>query len=342
MGEEKFFLCSFMTVSLYCCVEEPFTGVMDAATIFPLLWDWTRQKMNFLVWEMSLLHFLAMIKEVVVGGTTSDILYNELPKEIMTARGLDSYTACRLHKYGWPNNTSQTSKGATSHNTSYMKGLMLYGRQHYWWTQRSRPWWSHQILYGCGYGVVGRPNLFTTSVEMRFFWLPLRQWIAAANHSPTSVSGKDAPPPLDLRAHPSGPWWWQQWRWALHQWFASLCHSPCRVLTQGQNMHLILKPSTRPPATAWSDTHLCYEWGSYGTHTTFLCLSSTSWCCSFLVLRRVVLDHPTLALSFGLRICRSKVSLLLFKLLLNFDSISVRRAERGDVQELHLFLDVSV
>ena len=62
----------------------------------------------------------------------------------------------------------------------------------------------------------------------------------------------------------------------------------------------------------------------------------------FLWLRWVVLGHPTLALSFGLQIRRSKVFLLLFELLLNFDSILVRCAERGDVQELHLFLDVSV
>ena len=48
-------------------------------------------------------------------------------------------------------------------------------------------------------------------------------------------------------------------------------------------------------------------------------------------LRRVVLGHPTLALSFGLRICRSEVSLLLFELLLDFNSVSVCRAERGDV-----------
>ena len=81
--------------------------------------------MNFLVCDMSLLPFLAVIKDVAVGGATSGILYNELFKEIMTARGLDSYTACRLHKYGWPNNTSQTSRGVTSHNTSSVKGLML-------------------------------------------------------------------------------------------------------------------------------------------------------------------------------------------------------------------------
>ena len=81
--------------------------------------------MNFLVCDMSLLPFLAVIKDVAVGGATSAILYNELFKEIMTARGLDSYTACRLHKYGWPNSTSQTSGGVTSHNTSSVNGLML-------------------------------------------------------------------------------------------------------------------------------------------------------------------------------------------------------------------------
>jgi len=66
-------------------VEEPFAGVRDVAMIFPLLWKQTRQKMNFLVWEMSLPPFLVMIKEVAVGGATFGILYNELPKEIMIA-----------------------------------------------------------------------------------------------------------------------------------------------------------------------------------------------------------------------------------------------------------------
>ena len=59
-----------------------------------------------------------------------------------------------------------------------------------------------------------------------------------------------------------------------------------------------------------------------------------------LQLRRVVLGCPALALSFvlGFRgtfpllwIRRSKVSLLLFKLLLDLDGISLCCAERGDV-----------
>ena len=96
-------------------------------------------------------------------------------------------------------------------------------------------------------------------------------------------------------AHSFGSWQWQQWRWTLHQWSTSLCHSPCRVFTQGWNMHLILKPSTLPPATAWSDTHSCCKWGSYGTHTTFWCPSLTSWCCSFLAASMGYLGSPHLS-----------------------------------------------
>jgi hypothetical protein len=74
---------------------------------------------------MSLLHCFAVTKEMVVGGAISGILYSLLPKVIITARGLDSYTTCRFQKYGWPNKTLETSRGAMSHNTSSVKGLML-------------------------------------------------------------------------------------------------------------------------------------------------------------------------------------------------------------------------
>ena len=62
-----------------------------------------------------------------------------------------------------------------------------------------------------------------------------------------------------------------------------------------------------------------------------------------------VLGHLTLAFSFVLlfadtfpllRIHRSKVSFLLFKLLLDLNNVSVCHAMRGDVQGLHLILDV--
>jgi hypothetical protein len=40
----------------------------------------------------DLLHFLAYIKEITLGGTALGMLYNFLFKVIITLRGLDSYT----------------------------------------------------------------------------------------------------------------------------------------------------------------------------------------------------------------------------------------------------------
>ena len=66
---------------------------------------------------------------------------------------------------------------------------------------------------------------------------------------------------------------------------------------------------------------------------------------------QVVLGYPTLAWSFVLQfggtfplllIRRPKVLLFLFELLLNLGSISVRHTKRGDVEELHFLLNVSV
>jgi len=114
-------------------------------------------------------------------------------------------------------------------------------------------------------------------------------------------------------------------------------------------MHLIQKPSTWPLVTVWLDTHLCCEWGSYGTHTishVLLCLCGVVL---FLRLRRVFLAHLALDFYFILwfvgtfpwiQIYRSKVSLLQFKFLFDLDIVSIGYAKRGDVQELHLVLDV--
>jgi hypothetical protein len=43
-----------------------------------------------------------------------------------------------------------------------------------------------------------------------------------------------------------------------------------------------------------------------------------------------------------LGVCRSKLSQFLLKFLLDLDNISISRAQRGDVQELHLCLNVSM
>jgi hypothetical protein len=62
------------------------------AVTFCLLQGWITKKMNFPVYEMNLLYCLAEIEEIVVGSATSGILYNCLPKVIITLRGIDSYT----------------------------------------------------------------------------------------------------------------------------------------------------------------------------------------------------------------------------------------------------------
>ena len=134
MGEEKMSSYSPMPFSVCCCCSgEPCFKVV--ATIFFFPYGRMVMQINFLVWETILLHCFAVVKEMAGGDTTSSILYKLFPKVIITTRGLDSYTACRLHKYGWPNNTSYTSRGATSHNTSFVNGLMLYRR---WHCQRTR------------------------------------------------------------------------------------------------------------------------------------------------------------------------------------------------------------
>lgn len=70
-----------------------------------------------------------------------------------------------------------------------------------------------------------------------------------------------------------------------------------------------------------------------------------------LMLRGVVLGGHDLTLDFApwlggtfalFLVCRSKVSLLLLEFMLNIGSISVCCTKRGDVQELHFLLNVSV
>jgi hypothetical protein len=91
------------------------------ATTFCLLRERITKKMDFPVFEMTLLHCLEEINEITVGGATFGILYNCLPKVIITLQGLDSYTTCHFHKYGWPKRTSQNSSGEISHNSLSLK-----------------------------------------------------------------------------------------------------------------------------------------------------------------------------------------------------------------------------
>ena len=138
------------------------------------------------------------------------------------------------------------------------------------------------MVYGCGCVVFFRPSLFMTSAEMRFFWLllstmnysgePLTHIYQWKRHSPSS------------RSSGSILWIFVAATMALSvaSIFPSLCQSPYWVLIQSRNLCLIWKPSARPPMTTWLDNHLYCDWSSYGTHTIFLCPSSSSWCCSLL------------------------------------------------------------
>ena len=126
-------MSSYSSMTLSICsyhVEEPYLEVMDIVFFFPL--GRIIKKTNLPVLEMSLLHCFVVTKEMVVGGATYDILYKLFPKVTIITQGLDSYTTFFFQKYGWPNNTSQISRGETSHKTSSMKSLMLYGRRHCW------------------------------------------------------------------------------------------------------------------------------------------------------------------------------------------------------------------
>ena len=159
---------SILLSTCFYCKERLCVEVTDVASTFFLLRAQMTQKMNFPLCEMALLHCLVEIKEIVVSGATSGVLYNCLPKVIITLQGLESYTTCFFQKYGCPKRTSQTSRGEISHNTSSLKGLMSQGRRHYQLTQRSLPWRSQPMVQGCGCSFVNRSKHLMTFVEIMF------------------------------------------------------------------------------------------------------------------------------------------------------------------------------
>jgi len=82
MGEARISLYSYRTLSIYCCCEEqPCLEVVATTFFFP--WGKIIRKINFLVWEVILLHGFPLIKEMAVGGATYGILYNLLAKVII-------------------------------------------------------------------------------------------------------------------------------------------------------------------------------------------------------------------------------------------------------------------
>jgi hypothetical protein len=102
---------------------------------------------------------------------------------------------------------------------------------------------------------------------------------------------------------------------------------------------MIQRLSLQPRATVLSDSRQCYAKGSYGSHTTSQYLSLSFRCPSLLtdqtgcpdtvhlcyVLCYVGWGHPFLA--FAVRGSQAQIARLLFELLLDFDGISVGRAQ---------------
>jgi hypothetical protein len=70
--------------TFFYCKERLCVEAMDVEMTFFSLCARITKKKNFPVFEMTLLHFLAEIKETTVGGTTYGIMYNFLPKVIIT------------------------------------------------------------------------------------------------------------------------------------------------------------------------------------------------------------------------------------------------------------------
>jgi len=77
-------LYSSTTLSICSCqAEGPCLEVVATVFFFPL--GRIIRKTNFPVLEMSLLHCFVVIKEMVVGGDTSCILYKLFPKVTITS-----------------------------------------------------------------------------------------------------------------------------------------------------------------------------------------------------------------------------------------------------------------
>jgi hypothetical protein len=139
------------------------------------------------------------------------------------------------------------------------------------------------MVYGCGCVVVGKPNRFTTSTEMRFFWLPL---------STMNCNGEPFTHILEWKRRSassgySGSSFWIFVVATMALGSASIIYFPLSFPLSGSDSELEHASDSEAfnslPVTAWPDTHLCCGWSSYGTHTTSLCPFLASWCFSLLV-----------------------------------------------------------
>ena len=61
-------------VYLFCYGDRPCVEVVDVVATFHLLSERIMERMNFLVWEITFLHCLVVMRDTTVLGTASGIL----------------------------------------------------------------------------------------------------------------------------------------------------------------------------------------------------------------------------------------------------------------------------
>ena len=206
------------------------------------------------------------------------------------------------------------------------------------------------MVYTCGCDVVGRPSHFTTSVEMRFFWLPLSTMncirepfthICEWNRcSPSFGSLGSIFQILIVATVVLGPASMIRFPLAFPLWVFS---SKLEHVSDSEAFNLATNDClARHSLVLWVEL----LWNSHHFPTSFFVFVALFFACSFNGLSYVAppwlfpllcnLGAPFPCFGFA----DPKSPFFLFKLPLNIDSVLVRCAEWGDVQELHLILDV--
>lgn len=201
------------------------------------------------------------------------------------------------------------------------------------------------MVYDCGCVVVGRPNGFMNPTEMRFFWLPLLTMNCSGEPFTHIYEWKRC-------SHSNGSSRSFLWILAVATMALSsrlMIFFPFSFPLLGSDLeseHAFDSKdfsSTTSHCLAWHSLMLWVEplWNSHHFLMSFFVFGVSFF----------ALGHPVLDLSFYLLfggafplllILRSKVSLILFKLVLNLVSVSVCHSKQENVQEIHLILDVSM
>jgi len=129
------------------------------------------------------------------------------------------------------------------------------------------------MVYGCGCVVVSKPICFTTSAEMRFFWLPL---------STMNYSGEPFTHIWEWKRHSYsfgslGSYFWIFMVEIVALGSALIVYFPLSFPLSSFDLESEHASDSKAFSSATNDClarHSRCEWRSYGTHTTFLCPSS--------------------------------------------------------------------